>query len=65
MADDGGNYGAGNDVVELEAMRKDSYSWHPCQVSLWSVPFPLTVLPFFLLLFLSYSIFTADGFCPF
>ncbi|KAK4419091.1 hypothetical protein Salat_2321900 [Sesamum alatum] len=34
MADGGCNNTA--DVVELEAMRKDSFSWHPCQVSLCS-----------------------------
>ncbi|KAL0309836.1 UNVERIFIED_CONTAM: hypothetical protein Sradi_5925900 [Sesamum radiatum] len=32
MADGGCNNTA--DVVELEAMRKDSYSWHPCKVEL-------------------------------
>ncbi|KAL0451166.1 UNVERIFIED_CONTAM: hypothetical protein Slati_1673000 [Sesamum latifolium] len=32
MADGGCNNTA--DVVELEAMRKDSFSWHPCQVEL-------------------------------
>ncbi|KAK6146931.1 hypothetical protein DH2020_017843 [Rehmannia glutinosa] len=37
MADGGCNNSAGNDVVELEAMRKGSFSWHPCQVSLWKL----------------------------
>ncbi|KAL7136477.1 hypothetical protein ABFS83_10G033500 [Erythranthe nasuta] len=36
MADTGGNNCSGNDVVQLEAMRKDSFSWHPCKVSLCS-----------------------------
>ncbi|KAL8039403.1 hypothetical protein ABFX02_10G034900 [Erythranthe guttata] len=36
MADTGGNNSTGNDVVQLEAMRKDSFSWHPCKVSLCS-----------------------------
>ncbi|KAG8376880.1 hypothetical protein BUALT_Bualt09G0110100 [Buddleja alternifolia] len=36
MADGGCIVGAENDVVELEAMRKGSFSWHPCQVSLCS-----------------------------
>ncbi|KAL3628618.1 hypothetical protein CASFOL_027664 [Castilleja foliolosa] len=36
MADHGCNNGAENDVVELEAMRKGNFSWHPCHVSLCS-----------------------------
>ncbi|KAL3839548.1 hypothetical protein ACJIZ3_024139 [Penstemon smallii] len=40
MADGGCN---GNDVVELESMRKDSFSWHPCQVSLSSTGLGLIV----------------------
>ncbi|KAK6140163.1 hypothetical protein DH2020_026161 [Rehmannia glutinosa] len=43
MADAGCNNSAGNDVVELEAMRKGSFSWHPCQVSLCSRGFGLVV----------------------
>ncbi|KAK6140284.1 hypothetical protein DH2020_025980 [Rehmannia glutinosa] len=43
MADGGCNNSAGNDVVELEAMRKGSFSWHPCQVSLCSKVLGLVV----------------------
>lgn len=34
MADGGCNNSAPNDVVELEAMRRDTLSWHPCQIAL-------------------------------
>ncbi|GFQ07043.1 protein sawadee homeodomain homolog 2 [Phtheirospermum japonicum] len=36
MADGGCKNSAENGVVELEAMRKGSFSWHPCSVSLCS-----------------------------
>ncbi|CAA0836415.1 Unknown protein [Striga hermonthica] len=36
MAGGESNTTTGKDAVELEAMRKGSFSWHPCQVSLCS-----------------------------
>ncbi|XP_041999056.1 uncharacterized protein LOC121748645 isoform X1 [Salvia splendens] len=44
MADGEASFSAANDTVELEAMRKDSHSWHPCQVSLCSRGQGITVL---------------------